>query len=138
MRNSVPTANPWGDIVGYSRAVRVGNLIFVSGTTASGPDGQALHPGDAGAQARLIMERIEAALLKVGGTLKDVVETRMYVRDIAEWESVGRVHGEVFQDIRPATTLVEVSRLIAPDLLVEISATAIVSTPPSTLAGEWT
>ena len=138
MRNSVPTANPWGDIVGYSRAVRVGNLIFVSGTTASGPDGQALHPGDAGAQARLIMERIEATLLKVGGTLKDVVETRMYVRDIAEWESVGRVHGEVFQDIRPATTMVEVSRLIAPDLLVEISATAIVSTPPSTLAGEWT
>ena len=134
MRNSVPTANPWGDIVGYSRAVRIGNLVFVSGTTASGPEGEALHPGEAGAQARLILERIEAALVKLGASLKDVVETRIYVCDIDQWETVGRVHGEIFADVRPATTLVEVSRLISPDLLVEISATAVVagSTPANT------
>ena len=126
MRNSVPTANPWGDIVGYSRAVRVGGLIVVSGTTASGPEGQALHPGEPEAQARLILERIDAALVKLGGSLKDVVETRIYLRDIGQWEEVGRVHGEVFADIRPATTMVEVGRLISPDLLVEISATAVI------------
>jgi enamine deaminase RidA (YjgF/YER057c/UK114 family) len=126
MRNSVPTGNPWGDIVGYSRAVRVGNLVFVSGTTASGPEGQALHPGEPGPQTRLILERMDAALAKLGASLKDVVETRVYVRDIGQWEAVGRVHGEVFADIRPATTLVEVSQLITSDLLVEISAMAVV------------
>ena len=126
MRNSVPTGNPWGDIVGYSRAVRVGNLVFVSGTTASGPEGQALHPGEPGPQTRLILDRIDAALAKLGASLKDVVETRIYVRDMAQWEAVGRVHGEVFADIRPATTLVEVSQLISSDLLVEISAMAVV------------
>jgi enamine deaminase RidA (YjgF/YER057c/UK114 family) len=126
MRNSVPTGNPWGDIVGYSRAVRVGNLVFVSGTTASGPEGQALHPGEPGPQTRLILDRIDAALAKLGASLKDVVETRIYMRDIAQWEAVGRVHGEVFADIRPATTMVEVSQLITPDLLVEISAMAVV------------
>jgi enamine deaminase RidA (YjgF/YER057c/UK114 family) len=126
MRNSVPAGNPWGDIVGYSRAVRVGNLVFVSGTTASGPEGQALHPGEPGPQTRLILDRMDAALAKLGASLKDVVETRVYVRDIGQWEAVGRVHGEVFADIRPATTLVEVSQLIAPDLLVEISALAVV------------
>ena len=132
MRHSVPTGNPWGDIVGYSRAVRVGNSVFVSGTTASGPDGQALHPGDPGAQTRLILERIEAALVKLGATMKDVVETRIYVCDITQWESVGRVHGAVFADIRPATTMVQVSRLIAPDLLVEISATAAIDAASAT------
>lgn len=126
MRNSVPAGNPWGDIVGYSRAVRVGNLVFVSGTTASGPEGQALHPGDPGAQTRLILERIETALVKLGATMKDVVETRIYVCDIAQWEAVGRVHGEIFADVRPTTAMVEVSRLIAPDLLVEISAIAAI------------
>ena len=126
MRNSVPAGNPWGDIVGYSRAVRVGNLVFVSGTTASGPEGQALHPGEPGPQTRLILERMDAALAKLGASLKDVVETRVYVRDIGQWEAVGRVHGEVFADIRPATTLVEVSQLITSDLLVEISAMAVV------------
>ena len=128
MRNSVPTGNPWGDIVGYSRAVRVGNHVHVSGTTASGPEGEALHPGDPGAQTRLILERIEAALTKLGASLKDVVETRIYVRDITQWEAVGRVHGEVFADIRPATAMLEVSGLIAPDFLVEITAVAIVDT----------
>ena len=125
MHNLVPAGNPWGDIVGYSRAVRAGNLIFVSGTTASGPDGQALHPGDAGTQTRLILERIEAALVKLGSSLEQVVETRIYVCDIGQWEAVGRAHGAVFGSIRPATAMVEVSRLIAPGLVVEISATAV-------------
>ena len=126
MRNSVPTGNPWGDIVGYSRAVRIRDHIYVSGTTASGPEGEALHPGDPAGQTRIILERIEAALVKLGATLKDVVETRIYVRDIEQWEAIGRVHGAVFGTIRPATAMVEVSGLIAPDLLVEISATAMV------------
>jgi enamine deaminase RidA (YjgF/YER057c/UK114 family) len=125
MRELVATGNPWGDIVGYSRAVRIGELIVVSGTTASGPDGGALHPGEAGPQTRVILERIGAALEKLGASLKDVVETRIYVCDIDQWEAVGREHGAVFGAIRPATTMVEVSRLIAPDLVVEISATAI-------------
>ena len=127
MRNSVPTGNPWGDIVGYSRAVRVGNLVFVSGTTASGPEGQALHPGEPGPQTRLILDRMDAALAKLGASLKDVVETRIYVRDIGQWEAVGRVHGEVFADIRPATTLVEVSGLIDPRAKVEIEGLAVAS-----------
>ena len=126
MRNSVPTGNPWGDIVGYSRAVRVGNHVYVSGTTASGPEGEALHAGDPGGQTRVILERIQTALTKLGASLKDVVETRIYVRDIKQWEAVGRVHGEIFADIRPATAMLEVSGLITPDLLVEISAIAVV------------
>jgi enamine deaminase RidA (YjgF/YER057c/UK114 family) len=128
MRNSVPTGNPWGDIVGYSRAVRVGNHVYVSGTTATGPEGQALHAGDPGAQTRVILDRIAAALNKLGASLTDVVETRIYVRDITQWEAVGRVHGEVFADIRPATAMLEVTGLIAPDLLVEITAVAMVDT----------
>lgn len=126
MRNSVPTGNPWGDIVGYSRAVRVGNHVFVSGTTSSGPEGEALHAGDPAAQTRVILERIEAALTKLGATMKDVVETRIYLCDMDQWETVGRVHGNIFGDIRPATVMVEVARLISPGLLVEISATAVV------------
>lgn len=126
MRNSVPTGNPWGDIVGYSRAVRVANHVYVSGTTASGPEGEALHPGDPGGQTRVILERIEAALTKLGASLKDVVETRIYVRDIKQWQAVGRVHGEIFGDIRPATAMLEVTGMITPDLLVEITAVAVV------------
>lgn len=125
MHTLVPTGNAWGDIVGYSRAVRAGNLIVVAGTTASGPDGQALHPGDSGAQTRIILERIEAALAKLGSSLDQVVETRIYVCDITQWEAVGRAHGAVFATIRPATTMVEVSRLITPGMMVEISATAV-------------
>jgi enamine deaminase RidA (YjgF/YER057c/UK114 family) len=127
MDGSVPAGGAWGDIVGYSRAVRRGNFVFVAGTTAAGPDGRALHPGDPGAQARVILERIEAALVKLGARLKDVVETRIYVCDIAQWEAVGRTHGSVFGAIRPVTTMLEVSRLIAPDLLVEIAATAVLA-----------
>jgi enamine deaminase RidA (YjgF/YER057c/UK114 family) len=126
MHQSVPTGNPWGDLIGYSRALRVGNLIFVSGTTATGEDGRPLHPGDAGLQTTVILKRIGMALEKLGASLGDVVETRMYVCDIDQWEAVGRAHGAVFGSIRPAATMVEVSRLIAAGLEVEISATAVV------------
>jgi enamine deaminase RidA (YjgF/YER057c/UK114 family) len=130
MRASVPTGNPWGDLVGYSRAIRTGNLIFVSGTTAAGEDGRALYPGDPGRQTSAILARIEAALTQLGASLNDVVETRIYVCDMDQWEAVGRAHGAVFGTIRPASTLVEVSRLIASDLVVEISATAVVPEEP--------
>ena len=126
MRSTVPAGTVWGDIVGYSRAVRVGSMITVSGTTASGPDGEVLHPGEAGPQTRVILERIAAALKALGGSLENVVETRIYVTNIDQWEAVGRVHGEVFGAIKPATAMVEVSRLIDPALVVEISAVAIV------------
>ena len=106
--------------------MRVGDHVYVWGTTATGPDGEALHPGDPAAQTRVILERIGVALSKLGASLKDVVETRIYVRDIKQWEAVGRIHGEIFADVRPATALLEVSGLITPDLLVEISAVALV------------
>jgi len=125
-RQRIPAGSPWGDVVGYSRAVKAGNVIFVAGTTASGPDGKALHPGDPGKQAEVILQRIEAALHELGAGLDDVVETRIYVRDIARWEAVGRAHGAAFGKARPASAMVEVSALISPDLLVEISAIAVV------------
>ncbi|NVO17196.1 MAG: RidA family protein [Rhodoplanes sp.] len=124
-RQRVAVPGQWGEIIGYSRAVRAGAFVFVSGTTASGPDG-ALHPGDAGAQAEEILVRIGAALAEVGASLDDVVETRIYVADIKTWEAVGRAHGKAFAKARPATVLLQVASLISPDLLVEISATAVV------------
>jgi len=123
-RQQVPVASPLGATVGYSRAVRAGDLVFVAGTTATSPDGGALHPGDAGKQTEVILERIGAALRELGASLEDVVETRIYVTDIALWLAVGQAHGAVFKDIRPATTLVQVGPLIIPGLLVEISAIA--------------
>jgi len=126
-RRQVPIASAWATTIGYSRAVRAGDLVVVSGTTASGPDGQALHPGDAGKQAEVILERIVAALAELGAGPKHVIETRIYLTDMTTWQDVGRAHGAVFADVRPATTIVQVGPLISPDLMVEISATASLS-----------
>ncbi|MDP5184206.1 RidA family protein [Blastococcus sp. BMG 814] len=118
------SANPWEPVVGYSRIVVRGDTAWVSGTTAI-VDGAVAHPGDAAAQTRQVLATIERSLERAGFTLADVVRTRMYVTDITRWEEVGRAHGEVFGDIRPASTMVEVSALIDPDLLVEIEADAV-------------
>jgi enamine deaminase RidA (YjgF/YER057c/UK114 family) len=124
-RRSVQTGAPWESIAGYARAVRVGNVIHVAGTTAQG-EGGLVGRGDPAAQTRRCLEIIEGAIRELGGELKHVVRTRMYVTDIGQWEPIARVHGEVFADIRPATAMVEVSRLIDPEMLVEIEAEAII------------
>ena len=125
-RQNFSTGAPWEPVVGYSRAVRTGNLVFVTGTTALGPDGKLVGVGDAYAQTVQILRNIEAVLERAGAAMRDVVLTRIFVTDISRWEEIGRAHREVFGEIRPCATMVEVRRLIDPDMLLEIEVQAVI------------
>jgi enamine deaminase RidA (YjgF/YER057c/UK114 family) len=124
-RTQITSGAPWEEIVGYSRAVRVGNLVEVAGTTAVDQNGQVVGPGNPYAQTRFILHKIQNALEEAGASMRDVVRTRMFVTDITQWEAIGKAHGEVFREVKPAATMVQVQALIRPELLVEIEVTAI-------------
>lgn len=124
-RQNISSGVKWEEVIGYSRAVRIGNVVEVSGTTALDSNGDLIGQGDPYQQARFILAKIETALNSAGASLQDVVRTRMFVTDMSRWEGVGRAHGEYFKDIKPASTLVEIKSLVNPDMLVEIEATAI-------------